>query len=429
MRKNVTSLCACLLTAPIVLLMCGASVFGQEASTPSDAELLKRVEQLSKQMGQLTQKVEALERENKALKTQGGVTHREMDKAIDEAIDKKSRGIWQREIKPLEEPFKGGLFFTGEAVFLNTRLDYTPYTGRIDTLGPVAGLDIRSHAISTREAEYDNMSPGFRLNLGYQFESGWDVAGRFMRFTAEGQHALGNPANDLDNVFCNLLDRSLADDAVLNGLFDDGLCDFAEQSLDLTHYVFDAEFGRSFRPARNLTIRPFAGLRYGKLETESNVIYRNLETLGAASDLDQALIDTTMNMDALGLRIGSDVSWEIGDTGLSLFGKSGVSLLYGWFETSRADAYTNASLSSEYLRRTRATTEGCVPVFDASIGLKYEYKYFHVNVGYMFSAWMNANPTHQILGWDDIDARTSKFNIEREDIAFDGLIFGIGFQF
>ena len=49
-----------------------------------------------------------------------------------------------------------------------------------------------------------------------------------MHFNTSGDSSLGERGMDNDNVWVNLLDRSLADD-VLNYNFDDGVADYASQ--------------------------------------------------------------------------------------------------------------------------------------------------------------------------------------------------------
>lgn len=305
-----------------------------------------------------------------------------------------------------------------------TRRAATPYAGSSTPLPGAGdpGLFAGSQSIVDRATTFGE-DWGFRVGLRYVAPSAWDVGAEYTYFRTNGASQFGSIGDDLDNVHANVLDRNLADNIVLNGVFDDGLVDFASERIDLQYDVVDIHIGKSLGLAPGFVTRPFAGVRLAWIEQQSDVRYQNLEPLvlgGPPIDLDTADIHRSVAMDAGGLRIGNESYWSPWRGSLSLFSRVALSMLYAEFSATRIDDYFNESLALRGINRYSSGFHSVVPVLELAAGARYDRGPFFLQGGYEFANWFNLNQQVEVIGWDDIDAQTSVYGFDGGDLSFDG---------
>ncbi len=308
-----------------------------------------------------------------------------------------------------------GWYASGQFLSWKARRSTTAYAGN---LSPVTGPGINagdSYSNSLIETNYDR-DPGFRLRMGYVTENRWDIGLQYTYFNSNGASAVGDPTMDSDSVFTNLGDRSLYDDAGLNGDFEDGIVDFAQETISVRYNVFDVVMGRWVNLNHGFALRFIGGLRFAEINQASNVTYANLE---AAADLDQYNLDRRVTMKAWGFTTGGEVHWGLGDSGLSIFTRGQLSMLRADFDLSRLDVANNLS-SDIAIRGDRLETTKIVPVMELALGGRYEYNGFYVGVGYEFANWFNMLQDLDRVGYDDINDETTPVRADRGDLTFDG---------
>lgn len=278
-----------------------------------------------------------------------------------------------------------------------------------------ANLDPNSYAINMGNPDLEG--GGVRAEVKAPFGGSWFSAFAYTGFFIDESASIGGTNADNDNVFANLVDRTLADDASLNGDFDEGKVDFASDRISIDQHIADLTVGQQSSRGGSLAAFWKLGLRFATTDLERDVLYRNLE---GANDLDTARIGLRSDMWGVGPTVGAGVSVEILN-GLKLSGEASASALYSKFDLSRRDAYTNASQNDTEIRQIEIDSHHVIPVVDASIGLSQRFGRFELGVGYTVSAWLGGARSISVRGWDDVDDETSPYRVTRDDIITHGI--------
>jgi regulator of replication initiation timing len=416
----------------VPVFLCFSSVPGESAELNS-ADILKRLNEMGQKIEQMGGEIEALKKENKELKTQLEILglkkeNRELKAKLDEADRKKDETektvaakVEERppvKVEPLiPKPFKGGFQAEAEYMYLTVNRDAAPYAGKLSEDTTIDSISIDAED----ETEFDK-DGAWRFGLSYVSPSGWDVGAKFTRFETDGENSIGKRGEDNDDVWVNRLNRSLADD-VLNRDFDDGIADYAEEKLEFEYDIWDAELGHTFRTSDYTALRLFGGFRYIDMENNSMITYENWET----GDYQVAEIENRLEMDGYGGRVGGSFVWDIFDTGLSFNFGSALSLVYANFDITRKDNYETTT--DRGYRKVTMNLDSFLPIIDLDVALKYQYKWFFVEGGYLFSYWWNGDLKQEVVGWDDVDGTTSPYHYEKSDLSFHGWKIRAGFIF
>ena len=271
-----------------------------------------------------------------------------------------------------------------------------------------------------KETRFDK-DGAWRVGLSYLAPSGWDAGVKYLHFKTGGQSSVGEEGVDGSGVWANRLDRSLADD-ILNGDFDDGICDFARQELKLEFNIWDVELGHTVRTTQDTAFRFFGGLRHIDLDSDSKILYAEYGSNAGTAEIKERL-DTK----GWGGRIGGAFMWDIGDTGLSLNVGSALSLVYANFEAYRQEIQqTGTNLG---YRRVTTDFYSLMPIMDIDLGLKYQYKSFFLQGGYLFSYWFNGDLKYQMGSADDVDGSTTQYDYEKANLSVNGWTLKAGVLF
>jgi hypothetical protein len=156
------------------------------------------------------------------------------------------------------------------------------------------------------------------------------------------------------------------------------------------------------------------------------VTYANLE---GVNDIDRALITNKLDVDAYGGRIGGALNWDVWSTGLTVGVGAAVSLLYADFNVTRRDDYNDQSASEWRFKNIDSSYDAFMPIIDADVALRYSYKWFFAEGGYLFSYWHNADARFEVGGYDDVWDMTVPYNYEKADIIYDGWFLKFGAVF
>lgn len=323
------------------------------------------------------------------------------------------------------ETCAGGLFITGDYLYLRATQNATPYagsvlrpTGTIDNLPINANASLTSELLDTR---YDRHS-AFRIHLGYMLPSCWDFGVRYTYFRTTGNSTLGDPTLDSDAVLANRLDRNMAN-LVVNANFDDGYCDFAAQALSLRYSTYDLELGRYLQlNSRRLAVRALGGFRFAEINQVSRINYVNIENNGYFS----ADTDETMWMTAWGMRAGAEAHYLVG-WGFSVFARGSGSLMYADFDTSRIDLQKTPT--SVGIRTITDGFQHMVPVAELNLGARWQYGGFYISGGYDMINWFNMVQGIDATLQDDVDGTSNNYRIDRRSLGLDGFFVETGLLF
>ena len=284
----------------------------------------------------------------------------------------------------------GGWFASGEYLLWRPRLSDAAF----------AVVDPRNDL--TPQGRVRNVNPdvghGLRTNLGYRFDSGWDVGVTYTYLHADGNAAAFAPAG---GVLYPLLTRPGVVDKAL--LADAGTC--------LRYDVFDLDFGKTVALDPNLSVRAFGGVRFAVIDTEVWARYDGLHARNA-------LADAWSRFDGAGPTAGAEARWALGRH-LTLFGGGRGGLIYGTFrgdlvETNAGNTILTTDLSDRFT--------GVAPTASAWLGGSWQWRSVSVAAGYEVTHWFNvaARPTPV----DDF--AEGKLLRRRGDLSFDGVFFRVG---
>lgn len=210
----------------------------------------------------------------------------------------------------------------------------------------------------------DKWEPGFRVGLGYDLPcDGWDVVAYYTNlYSKSHSHTFTDPtSDDFFNPTYITVDQGTE--------FDD-----IHASWKLNLNLLDFELGREFCVSSCVTIRPFIGVRAAWIDQS---ITTRLFNVTDTTDDFVARSRTKTKFDGAGLRGGLDSEWKLGWCGISIYGQSAASILYGRFKNS----YHEFSFESPIDPVGTVVVDNdnynaCVAIADAAIGLRWK-EYFN----------------------------------------------------
>jgi hypothetical protein len=143
--------------------------------------------------------------------------------------------------------------------------------------------------------------------------------------------------------------------------------------------LIDLDFAAPLYCGRTTTVSYLLGARYAMMDQDFT---SRFSAIGATA------VDTNIDFDGAGLRVGAELERVSDATGLFVYGRSAASLLAGEFNA----LYTQADQSGVTVVRNDWTSGRIVPVLDLEVGVGW------VNVtgrkrfsaGYSVSGWFNS---------------------------------------
>lgn len=280
-------------------------------------------------------------------------------------------------------------------------------------------------SVSTPLSLTDPEGGGVRVSARRTFGSSWFAGAAYTGFFTEENSNIGNAAIDGDGVFANLIDRTLADNAGLSENLDDGIADFASDTINLEQHFADLVLGQRSNGSGPLSGFWHAGLRVANTEVDRDVLYQNQEP---AAGLDSAQIDFKSDMWGVGPTVGGGVTLSL-PQGFALATSASASALYADFDVSRRDSYFNPRRGRTEIREVLLNTQDVVPVVDASVELKKSFGKVFASVGYTVSAWLGGARSIAVDGWDDIEDDTSAYVVESNNVIIHGVSARLGIKF
>lgn len=261
----------------------------------------------------------------------------------------------------------------------------TPFTNTFTP--PVVGTP---GSLRNFSADYSS-DTGYRVGVGWRFLSGWDVGVIYADFNTTGATSVGSRTdltNPLAGAFDPLIPASLATAAL------------ASQRLSLDHQVFDLEMGRKYCICRTLILRPFASIRFAQFDHASSTNYVNAADPNAtpANFADDLITSETIvkrtDIDGIGPRVGTRLSWNVGASGFQVFARSSISLLFSDVKVFRSDTQVadvdgNFGGPATLSATTVEDFDQIIPVIDIATGLRFERRGFFVSGGYELQNWFN----------------------------------------
>lgn len=320
-------------------------------------------------------------------------------------------------VRPCVNPC-GNWFVDAEFLYWNVSEQGLEYgTEVVTTPSSIADSFVagKAHHIS------DSWEPGFRVGIGYDLPcDGWDVVAYYTNLYSKSHshHFFDPTVSSFNPQYSTFPSRGSSFNDV-----------HAHWKLNLN--VLDFELGREFCVSSCLTLRPFIGVRAAWID-------QSIRTeLYSVTDTDDFFVDGSKvksKFDGAGLRGGFDTEWKLGWCGISIYGQTAASILYGRHKTSYHEFYFLTPQSEfgtdvEY----KNNYNGCIAIGDAAIGLRWK-EYFYcdtialtLQVGYETHFYWNQarfiRPTSQS------DSQTLVHGVNRGDLNTNGVTFAAKLAF
>ncbi len=286
----------------------------------------------------------------------------------------------------------GDFTFYGAAIWWNANEDGLAFA--VDTTQSISHPPFSViHARYARPQAHWEL--GFKVGIGYNTTfNGWDADLTWTHY--QGRASEEVEADPSDNHTLLTLWSAYAD--TCNHITT--VASFAGAQWKLQLDLLDFELGREFWTGRYLTLRPFIGLRYGRIRQHYNIQYSGGSYAGSITHrvcefnprypFGDDYISMSNVFKGTGVRSGLDTVWNIG-RGVSFYGNLALSLLYGRFHMNQNEdvvapvspfSTTNILSSEDGFRASRAMT-------DLAVGIQYSTLFNDCQYGFTLA-----------LGWE-----------------------------
>ena len=253
-----------------------------------------------------------------------------------------------------------------------------------------------------------HFSPGFRVGAGADSECDWGGKLYYTRFDSETEDTV---AGNVTPVF---LGNRMATFLVPSpNYFDDG-----NIHTTIDYNVLDLDFGKTFRPAESLQLRPVLGLRGAWINQDFDTEFRYMYS----SILQRITSDEHIKNSfwGIGPKLGIENSlnlWSGEKCQIDLTSNFYTAYLLGVWAIS--DVTTNATIlgPARYDVPINGRHFGAL-TFQAMIGVSLKYQHWNATAGYEINDWLN-----QCQIFDDA---TGPHN---NDLIVQGLSIRVGYSF
>lgn len=179
---------------------------------------------------------------------------------------------------------------------------------------------------------------GFKVGLGYNTTcDGWDLGVKWTHYNGSS-HTHVNIQPDENRLLLSLW--SYVDDEGGDDTFADITDMIAKWRLNLD--LVDLSLGRASWNSKRLSLHPYIGFRYAKIEQNLNIQSKGGEfTEGFTPDVNNE-VDVDNDFRGFGFRGGFDSVWNLG-CGWGIYGDLALSLVYGRFSIDHEEQNREAA--------------------------------------------------------------------------------------
>lgn len=245
-------------------------------------------------------------------------------------------------------------------------------------------LEVGSNTSSFGAANFDfNWDYGFRLGAGYTFDYDcWDTQFYWTWFRTENDHSLNLPVGT-GAIHPEFFAADLSDD----------LAQSSKIRWAILLNMFDWELGRNFWISKDLSLRPFIGLKGGWIHQPIHLQYNAL-TIDHVLTTNSSTEQLKNNFWGIGPMAGVNTQWKLRNFGThypSLFGDFSAATLWGTWNCS--DDYQNTA-GKKVVVNIKKSTLGAL-MLRGFLGLGWDVDFNHgrshfsTQLGYEMQLWVN----------------------------------------
>jgi hypothetical protein len=246
--------------------------------------------------------------------------------------------------------------------------------------------------------------PGFKLGIDYFSQcSCWDLSIDWTHFHSKAKafgSGIGTLSDSPQLIFVSSWDFGLKDPIILEE---------ARSRWTLDMDLVDLEIAKSFYIDQCLILRPFVGLRIGRIDQGYHVEGFGADDLGEPGT---TKVKASCDFLGVGPRLGFDVDFKLG-CGFSLFGEAAGSLVFGRFHRGSKEFSEVIQESGEvrdliYNAHGGSASRCTMTMTDIAIGLMWEH---------CFRCCNRSHPFALIFAWE----QHAFYDINRFNFASNGL--------
>lgn len=254
---------------------------------------------------------------------------------------------------------------------------------------------------------------GFRIGAGTNLaHDQWDTALSWTWFRTDAKRAISfNPNATLGAEFlASFLSFALENNDVLN------ISESMSVQWSLLFNMFDWELGRSYWVSRNLSLRPFVGLKGGWIHQSIDAKYFNL-SIDSVSTPNVGTEHMKNNFWGIGPSGGINTKWRVRDFGTHFFDLFGdFSCAEMWGVWSNSDFYESTVPATSSVNTKNSSLGALMCRGFMGIGWDVDFRsnqsHFAAKLGYEMQIWFN-------------QLRIATFQLQRlhQDLTLQGVTF------
>ncbi len=299
--------------------------------------------------------------------------------------------------------------FFGEFLYLRARNAEVAYALPID--GPVApvlgnGIPIGPTAIVDLEHE-----PNFRAGGAFAFNEEASIAAQYTYFRSSNNSSASiDPAV---GVLRSLVTHSLGANAATDVLD-------ANATAAVDYDLVDVDFRGLVMGCESCEVKCASIVNYligGRFATMKQDFGANFIALDTTS------VNTNVNFNGGGIRLGLEGEQHSTGTGLFAYGRGIANLMVGEFDATyvQSNTFVGTQVYSDW------SAGRVVPVFDVEVGVGWvgPRRRLKYQAGYVVSTWFNTVTTEDFIQ----AVQTSNFTDQSGTLTFDGLTARVTFEF
>lgn len=275
-----------------------------------------------------------------------------------------------------------------------------PVNGPVVAGAPgVAGLPgVQQGPVGIVDPDY---SSGFRIGGGFTLDECSQIQLTYSEFDETTASAIAPAFPDVLRSLVLVPDTSTADTDFLN----------AAASETIQFKLVDLDYRGLLAYSNDYKVSYLVGARYAKLDQDF---------IGVFSEAGVTAVNSTVNFDGGGLRVGLEAERYGRNQQMFVYGKGYASLIGGQFRSSFVQGSDLAGV--EALTSWKAGR--LVGIYDLEVGAGWENYCgnFRVSAGYMFSVWTNTVKNNEWIN----SVRTNNYTDPSDNfagmISFDGIV-------
>ncbi len=257
-------------------------------------------------------------------------------------------------------------------------------------------------------------TPAFRVGFTKALDSCSSVGASWAKFQSHCENTVVQPTGPGQQNFPNVTSLVLFP----NTPNFPPTASLVDAGYDIDFQLVDIDYRRllsgGFRHALNYTV----GVRYGNLKQQFQQVGDFAQPVGTMQT------NTNIRFEGGGLRTGLDGMRQIGNSSLSFYGKSFISVLFGEFN-STYQQFNNTQTT--VLATSRWADVRPVPILEYELGLNWisPSGNWRISSGYYTAFWFNAITTGQYVQ----AVQTSNFVGLGQTVSFNGLVSRLEYSF